>query len=195
MNILSSKKEKYKKDSKDNSLNNISFYYNNNKELKIHVLFRDGLINLLLTKEFYSKTGYQLLETLFDKIFSIIDNNDPKDICLTNPNIFLRILNFTSLLEELFVTYDFQQCQKNFRGIKCSTKMGNSYISGNSVINNYFKLIKALLLRKKIENNNDFSFYRQLFRHTVGNFRENIYVGMNFLMFIYDLFVPPIYFY
>ena len=95
-----------------------------NNDFKYFISFRDGLIDILLTNEFYTEsTDNKLIELLFEKISSIIEITSIKDITVTFPNIFLKILNFTSLILDSFKNFNPNDNKNNLNNNK-----GKNYI-------------------------------------------------------------------
>ena len=156
--------------SKSKSISNNSFNDNNTK---FFISFRDGVIDFLLTNELYINTSTQFKELLFEKIMSIIENNDKKDIISTYPNIFLKILSFTQILSEFFIDFDPKTDIKSSKG-------------KNSILYSYLKLIKGVIIRKK-KNLNEDIFFKQLFIFALRDYRHNQYVNYMFLTIINDL--------
>ena len=154
------------------SKNNVSL--DNNKTIQFLLSFRDGLIDILLTKEFYTRSTPQFIEFLFEKSISIIESNNTKDITITYPNIFLKILNFTPLLSDSFI--HFESNINNAKTIK----------SNNSILNTFLKLIKGLIIRKN-KNSNDDIFYKQLFIYSLRYNKNNQNITYAFLTIINDL--------
>ena len=148
-----------------------------NSDLKYFISFRDGLIDILLTNEFYiESTDNKLIELLFEKISSIIEITSIKDITVTFPNIFLKILNFTSLILDSFKNFNPNDNKNNLNNNK-----GKNYI-----INTFLKLIKGLIVRKKNFSSEDI-FFKQLFIFALEDYKDNNYVSYAFLTIINDL--------
>ena len=78
------------------------------------------------------------MESLFDKVFSIIESNNAKDICSSNPNIFKKALSFVELVNEYLMKF-----QPDWK-IKSKEKKGSIIL-----LNSFMKLIKGLITRKK----------------------------------------------
>ena len=147
-----------------------------NNDIKFLVSFRDGLLDFLLTNEFYLKTPSHFIELLFHKLISFFESNSVKDITVTNPNIFLKVLNFTSLLSNSFFNLDSNIYKTDLKNIK-----GN-----NSIINAYLKLIKTLIIRKKNKSNDDI-FYKQIFIFALRDNKDKPHITFAFLSIIYIL--------
>ena len=147
-----------------------------NHEINYLLSFRDGLIDFLLTNEFYLKASSNFIELLFHKLILIIESNSVKDIIETNPNIFLKVLNFTSLLSNSFINLDSNIYKTDLKNVK-----GNS-----SIINAYLKIIKALIIKKKNKSNDDI-FYKQLFIFALRDNKDKPYITFAFLSIIYTL--------
>ena len=156
------------------SKNKISL--DDNKDLKFLISFRDGLIDILLTKEFYTKSTPQFIEFLFDKTISIIESSNTKDITITYPNIFLKILNFSSLLSDSFLHHESNIIKNNSKTTKTS----------NSILKTFLKLIKGLIIRKN-KNSNDDIFYKQLFIFSLRDNKNNPHITYTFLKIIHEL--------
>ena len=144
-----------------------------NKDIKTYILFRDGILDFLLCKELYKHSDYQFIETLFDKIFSIIDDNDPNHFCVTNPAIFVKVLSFTDLLN--FIDYNPNVVKNN------SNKFNNI-----SVVVRYLKLIKGLIITEKMKSKEQ-TFFDQLLRFCLFDNKNNFYINYAFFKLIYDL--------
>ena len=150
--------------------------FDENINIKFLTSFRDGLIDILLTSEYYEKVPTQFLQLLFDKIISIIESNNTKDITITYPKIFLRILSFTSLISESFLHFEYNNNDNNIK---------NS-IGNNSILYIYLKLIKGLIMRNKKSSEED-NFFKQLFIFSIFNNRQNHHITYTFLSIINDL--------
>ena len=147
-----------------------------NNNIKYLISFRDGLIDFLLTNEFYLKAPSHFIELLFQKLILIIESNSVKDITVTNPNIFLKVLNFSSLLSNSFLNLDSNIYKTNLKNTK-----GN-----NNIIYGYLKIIKALIIRKKIKSNDDI-FYKQIFIYALRDNKDKPHITFAFLSIIYTL--------
>ena len=147
-----------------------------NNDIKFLLSFRDGLIDFLLTNELYLKAPSHFIELLFQKLILIIESNSVKDITVTNPNILLKVLNFTSLLSNSFFQLDSNIYKNDLKNIK-----GN-----NSIINSFLKLIKTLIIRKKHKSNDDI-FYKQIFIFALRDNKDKPHITFGFLSIIYTL--------
>ena len=105
-------------------------------DLKFFVSFRDSIIDILLTKEFYKNNKF--FESFFDKIISTIESNNAEDICSSNPNIFKKALSFSELIVNYLIK--FQPDWKN----KIKEKKGSI-----PILNSFLKLIKGLITKQK----------------------------------------------
>jgi len=149
--------------------------------IKFLTSFRDGLIvDFLLFNEFYIShikvLNTQFLGMLFDKMISIIESNDMVDITVSYNKIFLKVLSFTSIISDLFLNYDVDLDKNNLRSNRGS----------NSILYNYLKLIKGLIIRKKNISNEDI-FFKQLIEFSLLDYRHNQYISYAFLNIINDL--------
>ena len=148
------------------SLNDINNYL---------IYFRDGIIDFILSNELYEKTTAQFNLLLFEKIIPIFERNEMDEIISTYPNIFIKILSFTSIISELFLDFD----PKKY----ISNKKGNN----NNLLYKHLKFIKSLIILRK-KNSKDDIFYNQLFKFALIDYRHNQYVNFAFLTVINDLF-------
>ena len=142
-----------------------------NDDIQFFISFRDGLIDILLTNEFYTKSSHQFIELLFERIISIIDSNSIKDITDTYPNIFIKVLSFTFLISDSFQYFDPNSNKDSFKIIK-----GN-----NSILYTYLKLVKGLIIKKKRIYNDDI-YFKQLFIFALRDFRPNQFISYAFLV-------------
>ena len=148
--------------------------YAENEDIKFFIGLRDSIIDTLLTKDLYKKVSPKFFESFFDKIISIIESNNIKDITSTNPNIFLKALSFSELLNEYFKSY-----QPNLsKDMKDMNK--------NKLTNSYLKLLKGLLNRNK-NNANENLFLNQLISHAKKESKDNYNLNYMFLSLINDL--------
>ena len=147
-----------------------------NDDIQFFISFRDGLIDILLTNEFYTKSSHQFIELLFERIISILDSNSIKDITDTYPNIFIKVLSFTFLISDSFQYFDPNSNKDSFKIIK-----GN-----NSILYTYLKLVKGLIIKKKRIYNDDI-YFKQLFIFALRDFRPNQFISYAFLVIINDL--------
>jgi len=149
--------------------------------IKFLTSFRDGLIvDILLFNEFYiahtKEINIQFLGMLFDKMIYIIESNDMVDITTSYSKIFLKVLSFTSTISDLFLNYD-ENSDKNY----LRSSRGN-----NSILYNYLKLIRGLIIRKRNNSNEDI-FFKQLIEFSLIDYRHNQYISYAFLNIINDL--------
>ena len=150
---------------------------NENKDVIIYTSFRDGILDFLLCKELYKHSNNQFIETLFDKIYSIIDDNNPNHFCVTNPSIFIKILNFTYLLNDLFNNYN-----------PIDIKNDKNKCNNSSVIMRYLKLIKGLIITEKTKTKKQ-TFFDDLFHFCLLDNKKNFYINYAFFSLIYDLII------
>ena len=149
--------------------------------IKFLTSFRDGLIvDILLFNEFYithtKVLNTQYLGMLFDKMISIIESNDMVDITISYSKIFLKVLSFTSTISDLFLKYDENLDKNNLRNSR----------GGNSILYNYLKLIRGLIIRKRNNSNEDI-FFKQLIEFSLLDYRHNQFISYAFLNIINDL--------
>ena len=156
--------------------NNMNLTEKNTNDIEFLISFRDGLIDFLLTSDFYLNAPPQFLDLLFQKIISIIESNNNIDITVTNSNIFIKVLNLTPLLYDLFFKFD-------AKIYKCASKNTKGKYS---LIYIYLILIKGLIITKR-NNSNDDIFYKQLFIYSLRDYKDNQYISYTFLNIIYDL--------
>ena len=158
------------------NLNNNKYLSDNQNKNEFLISFRDSLIDILLTKEFYLNAPSQILELLFQKLISIIEGNSKKDITTTNPNIFKKVLNLAFLMGDLFSNLE---CNLKNSFFELRNSKGNSMI-----ILLYFKMIKGLILKNKNSSNKN-NFLNQLFIFSIRDCRNNQSTSFLFLKFIY----------
>ena len=113
---------------------------------------------------------------LFDKMISIIESNDMVDITISYSKIFLKVLSFTSTISDLFLKYDENLDKNNLRNSR----------GGNSILYNYLKLIRGLIIRKRNNSNEDI-FFKQLIEFSLLDYRHNQFISYAFLNIINDL--------
>jgi hypothetical protein len=113
---------------------------------------------------------------LFDKMISIIESNDMVDITVSYVKIFLKVLSFTSTISDLFLKYDENLDKKNLKSSRGS----------KSILYNYLKLIKGLIIRKRNNSNEDI-FFKQLIEFSLLDYRHNQFISYAFLNVINDL--------
>ena len=148
--------------------------YVETEDTKFFIGLRDSIIDILLTKELYKKVSPKFFESFFDKIISIIESNNAKDITSTNPNIFAKALSFSEPLNQYFKSYQ-PNLSKNMKDIK-----------GNKLTNSYLKLLKGLLNRNK-SNANENLFMNQLITYAKNENKDNFNLNYMFLSLINDL--------
>ena len=156
------------KSSLDDSNDNIAFL----------ISFRDSLIDFLFTNEFYLNSSTQFIESFFQKLMPIIEGNSVKDLTVTNPNIFLKVLNLTNLFADLFNTFDSNIYENEIRNSR----------GKNSLLYSYLKIIKVLILRRRKCSKDDI-FLKQLFIFALRDYRHNLFISYAFLIVIYDLLI------
>ena len=152
---------------KDKRNNN---FYLDIKSINFFEGFRDSIMDILLTKDFYKNINSKFFESLLDKIILIFENNNSKDI----NNIFVKALNFIELLDEYFVKFQINIANNN-KGIK-ENKMANSYL----------KFLRLLIKRNKSKDNDDF-FIKQLLKSVLKENSINPNKSYILLYFINDL--------
>ena len=149
-----------------------------NDDINFLISFRDSLIDFLFTNEFYLNAPPQYIESLFQNLMSTIEGNSVKDITVTNPNIFLKILNLTPLLVDSFSFFDLNTYRSETRNSR----------GKNALIYSYLKIIKGLIIRRRKCSNDDL-FFKQIFNFALRDCRHNLYIIYAFLSVIYDLLI------
>ena len=149
-----------------------------NDDINFLISFRDSLIDFLFTNEFYLNAPPQYIESLFQNLMSTIEGNIVKDITVTNPNIFLKILNLTPLLVDSFSFFDLNTYRSETRNSR----------GKNALIYSYLKIIKGLIIRRRKCSNDDL-FFKQIFNFALRDCRHNLYIIYAFLSVIYDLLI------
>ena len=148
--------------------------FEKDEEIKFFIPFRDSIIDMLLTKDFYIKSSPRFFETFFDKIISIIESNN-----LSHPNILIKVLNFSELLKEYFINYEPNSKNKKGDGL---------------IVSSYLKLIKGLINTKKnnpINNTKKILYnnkaFKQLVSYVLKENHDNYFQNNAFFNLINDL--------
>ena len=149
--------------------------YDENKDVKFLVSFRDSIIDILLTKDLYNNAPPEFVKSLFDKIILTIESNNAKDISLSHPNILLKVLTFVELLKNYFEKYI-----PNWK-TQLNEKKGSRII-----LNSYIKLLKGLLnpKRGKID---DSSFFKKLVSNAIKENKDDISQNYLYIIIVNDL--------
>ena len=154
---------------KNNSISN-----EEKNDLEFLIGLRDSIIDILLTKPLYQKAKPKFIETLFPKIIVAIEINNENEITSSHPNIFLKALSFSEILNDYLIKYqsDLYKDHKNLKKIK--------------IVNDYLTLLKGLFNQTK-EIANKKIFLQRLISYTLKESVENISQSYMFFTFINDL--------
>ena len=199
-------KEKEKDKVKDNEILNKRKMLN---EEKIRILkenynnlisknssFFVGVIEILLSKEFYinnimNKENYLLMKLTFEKVLSIMDIKDYECLSfISYPNLFVKALSFTNVLQHLMVDYipDFKIL--NYKSNNFYTDLGrkatkNDSEEDNNVLTAYFKLLNIFFKNKAIDSNSSKEYFQKAFRFALGNHRNYLPIVYNYLLLFF----------
>ena len=145
---------------------NISCKNINESDIKKLIIFRDGLIDFLLTSELYDNSNIELINFILSILFKVE---------ITNKNNIWKILSFTQLLENLF--NNDEKIDKNNTNIQ-------------TII---FNLIKRYFLNIKNEDNCQ-SIFSDVFHYFMNNNKNKYYFMYNYLNLIHELITNEYYF-
>ena len=135
--------------------------YEEKEDFKFFIAFRDSIMDILLSSDLYKNKNPKFLESLFDKLNSIFENNNSKDININ----FEKTLNFIELLNDYFSTFQID-ITKNIKVIK-----------ENKVVTSYLKLLKLLI---KSSHNGNY-FLKKILKNAITENMTNL--NKSFILF------------
>ena len=160
--------------------------YNNN--IKKNCSFFIGILEILLSKEFYlnkniENENYYLMKLAFEKVSSIIDIKDYE--CLTffsYQNLFNQVLSFTNLLQNVMSDYmPDLEVKKNRTFYNINEEKNVKTSKNKNVLVSYFKLLNIFFRNKAINVSTSKEYFQKLFRFILGNHRYDLPIVYNFL--------------
>ena len=163
---------------------------NNIKEVKKKkevILFRDGLIDLLLTPELYNnKNSIIYILGLLPSIYKSKTNS----IFISNKNLLWKIVSLIQSLESLFEN-------NNLVNSKNEINKKNGNILDNNMLNNIksliFDFLKEYFLGIKDQSNNN-ELFSKLFYYFIGNNVKKHHLMYYYFKLIYELICNEYYF-
>ena len=162
----------------DNNSNNIS-----DNDIKKLIIFRDGLIDFLLSSELYDNVNLEIIKYIFSLLFSInkiVKNN----IFITNNNLLWKILSFIQLSENLFNDKNcIKDNNKNNKNINNGNK--NNQIDIN-IQYEIFNMLKEYFLSIKSEEKSK-KLFCDLLHFCISNNKDKYVLLYYYLDLIYEL--------
>ena len=143
--------------------------------MKKYVLFRDGLIDYLLTYELYDNSNIEMMQYIFT-IFISIKRKIKDNSFLSNKNIFWKILSLIQLLENVF-NKDENKIEENNKNIK----------------SRIFDILKEYFLYIKSEEKSKILF-SDFLHFCLSNNKDKYYLIYNYFILIYELILNEYYF-
>lgn len=197
-NELSKENEKNKKGKKiltEEEIQSLKEYYN--KIIKMNCSFFVGIMEILLSKEFYTynkkdSENYLLMKLTFEKVSSIMDIQDYGCLSFFSyQNLFNQALSFTDLLGNLMQEYlpDIEVLNRKNNNNIYSNYAGKNYIKtspgeSNALIS-YFKFLNIFFRNKAINTSTSKEYFKKIFQFILGNHRYDLYIVYNFLHMFY----------
>ena len=163
----------------NNSKNSI-----NDNDIKKLIIFRDGLIDFLLSSELYDNAKLEIIKYIFTLLLSINKKvNKVKDnIFITNKNLLWKILSFIQLLENLFNDKD--TVKENIKINEIANK--KNQINNKNIQSEIFNLLKEYFLNIK-SNENSKELFSDLLHFCLSNNKNKYYLIYNYFNLIYEL--------
>ena len=165
--------------------------YNKNKYVKYNINLFIGIIDILLTPDFYnlkeSKSYLLIIKKIFDEVFNDIKNNIKMIDLSLMKNIFYKLLSFIQLLTEIFSRNENEAKNEIILKENEDKQEDDMY---QKLIKNIFEVI-IVILKSKFNNNEDKNsvndYLNKLFLFVFGSHIYNYDLVLNYLSIIDDL--------
>ena len=180
-NINNKKENKLANNNNDNANEDDIKKLSDNKKL---IIFRDGLIDLLLTSEIYDKDKLGMIQYTFELLLSL-NNKNSDNIFISNKNLLWKILSFVQLLESLFNDKNEIKDEKN--------KNNENIINQKDITNvpfDIFNLLKNYFIGIKSEPDSQ-ALFHNLFHFIMSNNKNHLIY--NYLDLIHELITKEYY--
>ena len=160
------------------------------KKKKEVILFRDGLIDLLLTPElYYNKNLINIIYIL--GLLPPIYKCKPNNIFISNKNLLWKILSLIQSLESLFENSNLNDSKNDI--IKKNGNSLNNNMNNNEIKSLIFDFLKEYFLGIKDQPNSN-ELFLKLFYYCIGNNAKKYHLIYYYFKLIYDLICNEYYF-
>ena len=162
--------------------------FNKSKFVEFNINLFIGIIEILLTPEFYNLNDNRVNIVIIEKIFNSINNEIKATISMLDlslmDNIFYKLLSFVQMISEYFDKNENENEGKNEIVIN-ENKNKKEHDIYQKLIKNIFGSIIGILNSKYIENNNIVeNYFHKLFLFVFGSHIYNYDLVLNYLSVI-----------
>jgi len=168
------------------NINNIK----EDKQKKEVILFRDGLIDLLLTPELYKNNDLINIKYIFG-LLPPIYKCKPNNIFISNKNLLWKIISLIQSLESLFNNNNLINSKNNI--IKKNENDLDNNMINNSIKYLIFDFLKEYFLGIKNQSNSN-ELFSKFFYYCIGNNTNNYQLMYYYFNLIYELICNEYYF-
>ena len=168
---------------------------NINNDIKINLSFLSGLIDFLMTPEFYDFNNTKTLIKLFDKLSSYFNVQEEKESsAIINQHFYLKLVSFSPFLNQYFEHYENEVNKKIFDNDNDNNDISNME-EKKEVLYCYLKALKSFFQNNSIKSENIINL-KNIFKYINETIGDNYQVCLGYYNFILDLIGdnPDLYF-
>ena len=160
------------------------------KKKKEVILFRDGLIDLLLTPELYYNKNLINIKYILG-LLPPIYKCKPNNIFISNKNLLWKILSLIQSLESLFENSNLNDSKNGI--IKINGNSVDNNMNNNKIKSLIFDFLKEYFLGIKDQPNSN-ELFLKLFYYCIGNNAKKYHLIYYYFKLIYELICNEYYF-